>query len=525
MNQAAAQLPHRKPLLNFELMLIFVLIGTAISVGFYVHATLSQVRQNLPAEIWRQADAIHLVTDELRALVHAVELAKLNTGPQRYEAIIAHVQVLQEQLIAVRNTYVFDNLLGAAGLHAVVNPAAEDIYRWMTQGIPGVAADSPRLMQLIEIRAKAVYAQALGLSRQAHATTQELLIQGTLRLAQFQDIMLLLLAVLLAFTLLVVYLFLRKHRVKARLAILREQLIDAIENIPEGFILCDAKDRIVVCNESYRCMYSCVQDWLAPGMPFLKLTQALMASHLVIEDERHHHTLVERMLRHRNSSSPFELELRDGRRIRISERRTRDGGIVGIHTDITDIRRTQERLYFLANHDTLTGLPNRGYCQEHLEKVLARAHRRKTKFALLYLDLDRFKWVNDTFGHQAGDTLLRIVAERLRNCLRDEDILARLGGDEFMVILEDLVDDGVLAAVASAIRLIESLTKPIQIDAHEVFITTSIGIACFPVHSSDLKTLMQYADLAGYYAKSQGPNNYAIHAPGLKDVSLQRIGA
>jgi diguanylate cyclase (GGDEF)-like protein len=141
------------------------------------------------------------------------------------------------------------------------------------------------------------------------------------------------------------------------------------------------------------------------------------------------------------------------------------------------------------------------------------------------LDLDRFKWVNDTFGHQAGDTLLRIVAERLKKCLRNEDILARLGGDEFMVILEDLMDDGLLSATASAARLIESLTTPIPIDAHEIFITTSIGIACFPIHSNDLKTLMQYADLAGYYAKSRGPNNYAVYTPDLKEVTLQPIGA
>jgi diguanylate cyclase (GGDEF)-like protein len=506
-------------------MLIFVLIGTAVGVGFYVHSTLSQVRQSLPTEIWRQADAIYLVTDELKALVHAVELAKLDTSPQRSAAVITHVQALQEQLIAVRNTYVLDNLLGAAGLHAVVNPAVEDIYRWMTQGIPGIAAGSPRLMRLVEIRAKAVYAQALGLSRQAHVVSQELLIQGTLRLARFQDVMMLLLAVLLAFTLLVVYLFLRKRRIKARLAILREQLVDAIENIPEGFILCDARDRLIVCNESYRRMYSHIQDWLVPGTPFVQLTQALVASYLVRKDEPHYHTLVERMLRHRHSSASFELEMRDGRRIRISERRTLEGGIVGMHTDITDICRTQERLYFLANHDVLTGLPNRGYCQDRLEKVLARAHRHKTQFALLYLDLDRFKWINDTFGHQAGDTLLRIVAERLKDCLRNEDTLARLGGDEFMLILEDLINDSVLAATASAIRLIESLTKPIQLGTNEVFITTSIGIACYPLHSSDLKTLIQCADLAGYYAKSQGPNNYAVYSPDLTGFSLQRIGA
>jgi hypothetical protein len=147
MNQAVVRFLPRKPTVNFELMLIFVLIITAVGIGFYVHGTLSQVRQNLPAEIWRQADAIHLVTDELRSLVHAVDLAKLDMRPQRYEAIVAHVQALQEQLLAIRNTYILDNLLGAAGLHALVNPAAEDIYRWMTQGVPGIAADSPQLMQ------------------------------------------------------------------------------------------------------------------------------------------------------------------------------------------------------------------------------------------------------------------------------------------------------------------------------------------------------------------------------------------
>lgn len=195
----------------------------------------------------------------------------------------------------------------------------------------------------------------------------------------------------------------------------------------------------------------------------------------------------------------------------ITERRTRDGGVVGIHADITDVRRVHEHLRHLASHDALTGLPNRGYCQERLSQILVQAHRQNRRFAVMLLDLDRFKQINDTLGHHIGDGLLQAVARRLKGHLRDEDTLARLGGDEFMVIMDDIDDSDIIATTAQ--RLIEALASPFQVDGHEVSVTTSIGVACFPEDGEDIPTLTQNADAASYQAKAQGPNNYCFYRP------------
>lgn len=509
-------------LLFLEVVLISALLAMGIGVSFYVHNTLTKVRQGLPAEILRQTGEINRLLQELDDLGDALDLAELEPGPPHRQAVIARNQTVQETLQAIRNSYVLDNLLGAAAVHALVSPAAEDIQRWLTEGLPGLSVDAPLLMRLARIRARDVHARTLALSRQANAQALELLAQESQRLERFRGAMLLLLTALLVLALSVLHLFLRKRRMEARLATLREQLSAAVESIPEGFVLCDARDHLVMCNESYRRLYACVQELITPGVLYADLVRAFVNTHLIIDSEGREEELVaERMTRHYNPGAHFDYELRDGRRIRVSERRTRDGGVVGIHADMTDIRRTQEHLRYLASHDPLTGLVNRGYCQERLDQALARARRHRSRFALLYLDLDRFKWVNDTLGHQVGDTLLQAVAKRLKSSLRDEDILARLGGDEFMAVLEDL--SGPVAALASAQRLIQALATPFQIGAHEIFVATSIGIACYPDHGSDIETLMRHADLAGYYAKSQGINHYCLYAPELNTTLSQRI--
>lgn len=342
-----------------------------------------------------------------------------------------------------------------------------------------------------------------------------------LELDRFQGIVPLLLAALVVLASIGVILFLRKRQIERQLTVLREQFADAIESIPEGFVLCDAEDRLLVCNERYRRMYPGIWDLAVPGTPFVEVAQAFFQTYSIIGTEnREEEALAARMAHHYHPGPPFEHELRDGRRIRITERRTRSGGTVGIHADITDVRKTQERLYHLANHDPLTGLPNRGYGQACLEQTLARARQRNSRFAVLYLDLDRFKLINDTLGHQAGDELLQAVASRLKGHLREKDLLARLGGDEFMVLLED-VDS--LCAAAYAERLIDALSPPFQIEGHEVRVATSVGVAHFPDDGSDIETLMRNADAASYYAKSQGTNSYCLYTPDLAAKVFQHL--
>ena len=203
-----------------------------------------------------------------------------------------------------------------------------------------------------------------------------------------------------------------------------------------------------------------------------------------------------------------------------------DGGhtshYVAVFTDISVLKRSQEHLEFLARHDALTGLPNRLMLKDRLERALAKARRRRGTVALLFLDLDGFKGVNDSLGHAVGDQLLTIVARRMRERLRVGDTLGRLGGDEFLIVLEQRVREGDAARVAEL--LLQLLAEPIAIGQHELFISASIGISLYPDDGDDLDTLLRNADLAMYRAKDMGRNQYQFYAPELSTCALERHG-
>ncbi|MDO8589261.1 MAG: EAL domain-containing protein [Armatimonadota bacterium] len=174
-----------------------------------------------------------------------------------------------------------------------------------------------------------------------------------------------------------------------------------------------------------------------------------------------------------------------------------------------------------ATHDSLTGLPNRLLFADRLNQCLAAARRRKDLLAVMFLDLDRFKLINDTLGHNAGDQLLRKVADRLKTCLREGDTLARMGGDEFTITLADMQSER--DAVAVAQRALDALTDQFLIAGHELFISTSIGISLFPAHGSDVETLVKNADAAMYRAKEQGRNCYKVFSGSLNVDATARV--
>lgn len=170
---------------------------------------------------------------------------------------------------------------------------------------------------------------------------------------------------------------------------------------------------------------------------------------------------------------------------------------------IEDLERVKKELE-LANYDPLTGLPNRVIARDRLRQVISRARRTPGMLAVLYLDLDRFKWVNDNLGHPAGDELLCQVARRLAECVRDSDVVARLGGDEFLCIMADI--DGEERAVELAGRFVSALARPFSLAAGEASIGTSVGIAVYPGHGESDEELIDCADRALYQAKSAGRN-------------------
>jgi len=182
---------------------------------------------------------------------------------------------------------------------------------------------------------------------------------------------------------------------------------------------------------------------------------------------------------------------------------------VGSFMDVTERKQLEQKLADIATHDPLTGLPNRLLLCDRLAVGLAQAQRNDTRLAVMMLDLDRFKNVNDTFGHSVGDELLRAAGERLTGLVRKSDTVARMGGDEFVVLLPQIakIED----ATRVTQKILEAFRKPFVLDAHQIHTTTSVGIAIYPEDGEDVEALLKNADTAMYWVKEQGRDNYELY--------------
>ncbi len=191
-------------------------------------------------------------------------------------------------------------------------------------------------------------------------------------------------------------------------------------------------------------------------------------------------------------------------------------------TDVSTERATEAKIHYMAHHDMLTGLNNRFSLKDRLEHALAVARRESARVALLFIDLDRFKVINDTLGHHVGDELLIHVSRRLRQCVRESDLVARLGGDEFVVMLSGIEHSSSVAMVAE--KLVMRVAEPYPVGAHTLYTTPSIGIAIYPMDGEDGETLMRNADAAMYHAKSAGRNNFQFFDAKMNEAAVERLG-
>lgn len=277
------------------------------------------------------------------------------------------------------------------------------------------------------------------------------------------------------------------------------------EKTSEGIIFTDAKLRILMVNPAFTAITGYSEDEVLGEKPSL------------LQSGRHDDAFYQAMWASINQTGTWRGEFWNRRKSgeiypqqsTISAVRSDAGeltGYIGVFGDMSSLRRSEEALYRLAHHDILTGLPNRALLRASLEQSLTRARRRDKLLALIYLDLDLFKNVNETLGHPVGDRLLQHVAAELEKAIGDNCLIARVGGDEFMVVAEDLNDPSVAARLAT--RILNCFAEPFSADDRELFITASVGISLFPTDGRDIDALQSNADVAMYQAKEHGRNTY-----------------
>jgi diguanylate cyclase (GGDEF)-like protein/PAS domain S-box-containing protein len=302
-----------------------------------------------------------------------------------------------------------------------------------------------------------------------------------------------------------------------------KRFLDSIvENVPISVIVKDAKTlKYILVNRAFEAMHDMPRSELLDRTAFdiFKHDDAVRINNNDIESIEAPDNIV---VREQEVESP-----KRGTRVQATNRMViRDSAgaakyLIVVIDDVTERRKTDQRIAFLAHHDALTGLANRTALTQKIEDAAARQRRRGEPFSVLLLDLDRFKQVNDTLGHPAGDTLLTEVAARLNGLRRETDTLARLGGDEFAIIQTGEVNQRE-AASALANRIIEALGKPFDIEGGDINIGASIGIALAPEHDTSSDNLLKMADLALYRAKSSGRNGYRFFDPEMSELASAR---
>jgi len=305
-----------------------------------------------------------------------------------------------------------------------------------------------------------------------------------------------------------------------RVRVDNERIIDAIESLTDGFTLFDDKGRLTMCNNVLQKMYPELANVLKPGTRYedLLAAKANMRKELPegVSAEAYIAENVRNFREGRHSGVPREERLEDGRWIYSREHSIKHGGLVSVLTDVTPIKELQAVYEKRASEDTLTGLVNRRVFEDRLEHAFALAKRLDKPMALLYIDLDRFKPINDDFGHDTGDAVLKEVAARLRRAARDSDTVARLGGDEFALLMAS--NDDRAGAEALASRIIVAICQPIFVGGRACHVRVSIGIAVLPPPAAGKEALMKAADEAMYEAKKAGGSQY--HMSGDLLVSI-----
>ena len=308
---------------------------------------------------------------------------------------------------------------------------------------------------------------------------------------------------------------------------LRMQLQDALENIEDGFVLYDAQDRLVMCNNAYRAQLGAHAHLLRVGSSYFEHTLEFAKTGTIPGIEGKEEEFVNNIIAQRYSSAGIEktFQRHDGHWIRQRDKRTVAGNIVGIRTDITELKKREQDLeqanqevIYHASHDALTGVANRSYFSQRVKAALEKARSTHGNVGLLHIDLDKFKAVNDTFGHAAGDAVLSHAAQILQGETRREDLVSRVGGDEFVILCPEINDFEILTRLGE--RIIERLSQPFMWQDCALEVSASVGCALSARGQLDVQGLMHNADIALYDVKNSGRNGVQMFDEKLAAIHL-----
>ena len=299
-----------------------------------------------------------------------------------------------------------------------------------------------------------------------------------------------------------------------------EQSAIFFENSSEGIMLSNSKNVIISVNEAFCTITGYTKD------------EAIGKTPAILNSGVHDKAYYENMYNALKYNKKFKGEIWNRRKngeiypewLSISvvyNERYKEKFYIAIFTDITSLKESDKKIHFYANHDSLTSLPNRFQFESHLKNALENARNEKTKLAVLFIDVDKFKDINDTFGHKVGDDILITVSKKLKSVIREQDLLARLGGDEFVIIAKNIKDESSVHVLLQ--KIMQVMQTPIIIDKKSFKVSLSIGVAIYPQSAQSSDELIKNADIAMYEVKNSGRNNFAIYNPNMSSRVTQKV--